>query len=117
VNGACKIINIKIARVGGFIESQKIAQLCHSNPAWHSWCGGMLESGIGRIINVILQAMPGFTLPGDTSGSNRYFKEDIIDPPVIVNDGFITPPTSKGLGVDLRMDLIEKYTQKSELFK
>jgi hypothetical protein len=81
--GACRVVNIKVGRVGGFAEAIAVHDLCRAARV-PVWCGGMLESGIGRLANVHLQTLPGFTLPGDTSASARYFEEDLIDPPVVV---------------------------------
>ena len=117
-SGACRIINIKVARVGGLMESKKISELVQTNDSWQAWCGGMLETGVGRMVNVFLQTLPGFTLPGDTSGSDRYFAKDIIDPPVIVTNGFISPPVNgTGLCVDINHDLITKITKKEKTFQ
>jgi O-succinylbenzoate synthase len=82
--GSCRIINIKQGRVGGLIESMRIAALCreHGIPVWS---GGMDETGIGRAVNIHLQTVPGFSLPGDTSETSRYFTEDIADPPVVLD--------------------------------
>ena len=82
--GACRIINVKVGRVGGFTAALAIEAHCRAQGA-PVWCGGMLESGIGRLHNVHLQTLPGFTLPGDTSASARYFEEDLVDPPVTVS--------------------------------
>ena len=114
---ACKIINIKVARVGGLMESKKISEYVQRNPSWKAWCGGMLEVGIGRMVNVFLQTLPGFTLPGDTSGSDRYFAKDVIDPPVEVKAGFIHPPKNgSGLAVEINEDYIDKLTKKEKKF-
>ena len=115
---ACRIINIKVTRVGGLMESKKIAEYVQKNDQWQAWCGGMLETGIGRMVNVYLQTLPGFTLPGDTSGSDRYFEKDLIDPPVVVKKGFIHPPNNgSGLSVEINEDFIKKITQKELSFK
>ncbi len=115
---ACRIINIKVARVGGLMESKKISELVQKNDSWKAWCGGMLETGIGRMVNIFLQTLPGFTLPGDTSGSDRYFSKDIIDPAVVVNKGFIHPPVNgTGICVDINHDYIEKITKNEKTFK
>ena len=115
---ACRIINIKVARVGGLIESKKISEFVQTNDQWQAWCGGMLETGIGRMVNVYLQTLPGFTLPGDTSGSDRYFAKDIIDPPVVVTKGFIDPPKNgSGLAVDINEGYISKLTIKEKIFE
>ena len=115
---ACKIINIKVARVGGLMESKKISEYVQKNPSWKAWCGGMLEVGIGRMVNVFLQTLPGFTLPGDTSGSDRYFAKDVIDPPVEVKAGFIHPPKNgSGLAVEINEAYIDKLTKSEKKFE
>ncbi len=112
--GSCRIINIKPGRVGGFAASLAIHDLCRSR-AVPVWCGGMLESGIGRLANVHLQALPGFTLPGDTAASARYFEEDLVDPPVTVSrEGTITVPAGPGLGHEIVWPRVEKATQYKE---
>ena len=106
--GACRVINIKAGRVGGLAESLAIHDLCRARGV-PVWCGGMLESGIGRLANVHLQTLPGFSLPGDTSASARYFAQDLIDPPVEVSpDGSIAVPESPGLGHAVVWPRIEK---------
>ena len=82
--GACRVVNVKVGRVGGFAGALAVHDACRARGA-PVWCGGMLESGIGRLANVHLQTLPGFTLPGDTSASSRYFEEDLVDPPVVVS--------------------------------
>ena len=97
--GACRIINIKQGRVGGLMESMRIARFC-ADRGVGVWSGGMDETGIGRAVNIHLQTAEGFTLPGDTSETNIYFDEDIADPPVVLGpDGFIDIPGGPGLGV------------------
>jgi len=95
--GATTIINIKPGRVGGFLAAREIHNLCveKSIPVW---CGGMLETGIGRAANIALAALPGFTLPGDTSASNRYYKEDVTEP-FVLDNGQLRVPTGPGIGV------------------
>jgi len=108
--GACGIINIKAGRVGGLLNSRKIQATAakHRIPVW---CGGMLESGIGRLANVHLQTLPGFTLPGDTSASRRYFEEDLIEPGVTVAaDGTIEVPRGPGIGHEVIWSRVEKAT-------
>lgn len=107
--GSCKVINIKIGRVGGISEAKKIHDYCeqHGIPVW---CGGMLESGIGRAHNVALTSLSNFVIPGDTSGSNRYWHEDIIEPEVISENGYIHVPTEIGTGHTPNVKLIKKYT-------
>lgn len=111
--GACSIINVKPARVGGYLEARRIHDLAraHGIPVW---CGGMLETGIGRAANVALAALPGFTLPGDTSGSHRYFATDITEPFVLDADGHLDVPTGPGLGVEPLRDVLEEITVSSE---
>lgn len=92
--GACSIINIKPGRVGGFIESKRIHDLCLGRGV-PVWCGGMLETGVGRAANLALAALPGFTLPGDTSASNRYFVRDITEP-FVLEDGHLRVPAEVG---------------------
>jgi o-succinylbenzoate synthase len=108
--GACRIINIKPGRVGGFAESIRLHDLCasHGIPVWH---GGMLESGIGRAANVHLSTLQNFTLPGDIAASRRYFDPDLIDPPIeVAADGTIAVPTAPGIGVTIREDRLEAAT-------
>ncbi|MEH7346039.1 o-succinylbenzoate synthase [Bacillus sp. JJ1532] len=113
--GSCKIINIKIGRVGGLTESKRIHDLCkqHDIPVW---CGGMLESGIGRAHNIALTTLDNFILPGDTAGSSRYWDKDIIDPEVVVKDGFITVPDTPGIGYEPNRDTIKQYTITEKTF-
>jgi O-succinylbenzoate synthase len=108
--GACRIINIKPGRVGGFSESIRLHDLCaaHGVPVWH---GGMLESGIGRAANIHLSTLPNFSLPGDIAASKRYFDPDLIDPPIeVAADGTIAVPQGPGLGVSICEDRIERAT-------
>ncbi len=114
--GACKIINIKLGRVGGYEEARKIHDLCreHGVPVW---CGGMLESGIGRAHNVALSTLPNFLLPGDVSASRRYWNQEIIEPEVTVTSrGTVAVPDGPGLGYNVRADRIEKLTVRKESF-
>ncbi|HEU5159392.1 MAG TPA: o-succinylbenzoate synthase [Streptosporangiaceae bacterium] len=96
--GAARVINIKPGRVGGYLEAKRIHDLAQAHGV-AVWCGGMLESGIGRAANVALAALPGFTLPGDTSASDRYFAQDLTEP-FVLEDGHVRVPTGPGLGVD-----------------
>jgi len=112
--GACRIINIKVGRVGGFSEAKKIHDVCHSKKI-PVWCGGMLESGIGRAHNIALSTLENFSLPGDVSASKRYWKEDIIDPEVQVSpQGMIAVSSQAGTGYRIKEDLIEKLTTRKE---
>ena len=113
---ACRIINIKVGRVGGFREALWINAVCsaHGVPVW---CGGMLESGIGRVHNIALSTLQNFRLPGDVSASKRYWREDIIEPEVEVSrEGMISVPDKPGTGYRVREDLIEKLTVRKEVF-
>ncbi|MCU1284510.1 MAG: O-succinylbenzoate synthase [Acidobacteriales bacterium] len=112
--GACGIINVKVGRVGGFSEALKVHAICEQRKI-PVWCGGMLESGIGRAQNVALSTLPNFTLPGDVSASKRYWKEDIIEPEVTVSkQGTIPISDAVGTGHKVREDLIEKLTVRKE---
>jgi O-succinylbenzoate synthase len=112
--GACKIINIKLGRVGGFTVAKRIHDICE-RAGVPVWCGGMLETGIGRAHNIALSTLPNFTLPGDVTASKRYWREDIIDPEVIVSSrGTIAVPQGPGIGFTPRRDLIEKLTTRTE---
>jgi o-succinylbenzoate synthase len=108
--GACRIVNIKAGRVGGFGGSLAVHDVCAARGI-PVWCGGMLETGIGRLANVHLQTLPGFTLPGDTSASARYFDEDLVDPPVEVSKGgFIAVPEAPGIGHAVVWPRVERAT-------
>ena len=98
--GACEIANIKPGRVGGYLEAVRIHDLCVAKGI-PVWCGGMLETGIGRAANAGLAALPGFTLPGDISASTRFYAQDIVTDPITITDGHVTVPTSPGLGFDI----------------
>ncbi len=112
--GACKIINIKVGRVGGYTAAKKIHDFCQVNQV-PVWCGGMLESGIGRAHNIAVSTLPNFTLPGDVSASRRYWEEDIIEPEVTVSaQGTIRVPAGPGIGFQPRPDAIEKFTVRKE---
>src|SRR5271155_33367 len=113
--GACKIINIKLGRVGGHTPARRIHDLCQQKSI-PVWCGGMLESGIGRAHNIAMSTLPNFTLPGDVSASRRYWTEDIIEPEVEVTaKGTIRVPTAPGIGYAPRLDRIEALTKRREV--
>jgi O-succinylbenzoate synthase len=115
--GAARIINIKLGRVGGHTSAREIQALCLARNI-PVWCGGMLECGIGRVHNIAVSSLPGYTLPGDVSASKRYWEEDVIDPPVEVSaDGTIQVPTSPGFGYHVRRDLIERWTIEKEIWR
>ena len=112
---ACRILNIKLGRLGGFHAAKQVHDFAqaHRIPVW---CGGMLESGIGRAHNIALSTLPGFTLPGDVSASKRYWKRDIIVPGVEVSQqGVIDVPTAPGFGYDLDLDYLKSITEREEV--
>ncbi len=114
---ACRIVNIKVGRVGGFTEALKIHDVCqsHNIPVW---CGGMLEAGIGRAQNIALSTLSNFSLPGDVSASKRYWKEDIVDPEIEVSpQGMIAISSAPGTGYRVKNDLIEKLTVRKETYR
>jgi o-succinylbenzoic acid (OSB) synthetase len=113
---ACRIINIKIGRVGGHTEARLLQKVCKDRGI-PVWCGGMLESGIGRAHNIAVSTLPGFTLPGDVSASNRYWDEDIIEPEVEVSpNGKIRVLAAPGIGYQVRRDRVEALTVRSQTF-
>jgi o-succinylbenzoate synthase len=111
--GACRIVNIKQGRVGGLLEARRIHDVARERGV-PVWCGGMLETGIGRAANVALAALPGFTLPGDTSASARYFAQDITEPFVVDADGTMAVPDGPGLGVEPDPARLEEVTVRTE---
>jgi O-succinylbenzoate synthase len=114
---ACKIINMKLGRVGGHTAARRIHDLCQSKSI-PVWCGGMLESGIGRAHNIAMSTLPNFTLPGDLSASRRYWTEDIIEPEVEVTPkGTIRVPTAPGIGYAPRLDRIEALTMQRDVLE
>jgi O-succinylbenzoate synthase len=114
--GSCRIINIKPGRVGGLNEARDVHDLCqeHGLPVW---CGGLLESGIGRAHNVALASLPNFILPGDLSGSARYYREDLVDPPfALTDDGTMEVPVGAGIGVKVLEERLADATIRHEVF-
>ncbi|GAA0951136.1 o-succinylbenzoate synthase [Nonomuraea longicatena] len=110
--GACSIVNIKPGRIGGYLEARRIHDLCRAHGV-AVWCGGMLETGLGRAANVALAALPGFTLPGDTSGSRRYYATDITEP-FELRDGHLDVPAGPGLGVEPVPAVLDEVTTATE---
>ena len=110
--GACRIINVKPGRVGGYLEARRIHDLCASRGV-PVWMGGMLETGIGRAGNVAMAAMPNFTLPGDTSASDRYYHRDITQP-FVLHDGRLDVPAGPGLGVGVDQEFLDSITYWKE---
>jgi o-succinylbenzoate synthase len=110
---ACRIINIKLGRVGGHSEARRVEETCRTRNV-PVWCGGMLETGIGRAHNIAMSTLAGFTLPGDVSASKRYWAQDVIEPEVEVTPkGTIVVPTAPGIGYTVRRDRIEQLTVRS----
>lgn len=108
--GSCRIINIKLGRVGGHSEARQIQEFANKNGI-PVWCGGMLETGIGRVHNIAMSTLAGFNLPGDISASARYWEEDIIEPEVLVSpQGTINAPNAAGIGYQVKESLIKKLT-------
>jgi O-succinylbenzoate synthase len=103
------VINIKPGRVGGYLTARRIHDLCRERGI-AVWCGGMLETGIGRAANCALAALDGFTLPGDISASRRFWARDIVRDPIDVVDGLVEVPTAPGLGYDLDHDVLAEVT-------
>jgi O-succinylbenzoate synthase len=115
--GSCRIINIKPARVGGMTNARAIHDLCQAEGI-PVWCGGLLESGIGRAHNLAVASLPDFTLPGDISASDRYLAEDIVDPPFTLNpDGTMNVPAGPGLGVRVLRDRLERFSLRKEIYR
>ncbi|MGB5951165.1 MAG: o-succinylbenzoate synthase [Ornithinimicrobium sp.] len=108
---AAAVINIKPGRVGGYLQARVIHDLCRAHGI-AVWCGGMLETGIGRAANAALAGMPGFTLPGDISGSDRFYAQDIVTEPIVMHDGVVDVPTGPGFGVDIDRDLLSHFTSE-----
>ncbi|HEY0543030.1 MAG TPA: enolase C-terminal domain-like protein, partial [Actinoallomurus sp.] len=113
--GACSIINVKAGRVGGYLEARRIhdVAMAHDIPVW---CGGMLETGLGRAANLAFAALPGCTLPGDVSASERYYTRDITEPFRLV-DGLMTVPSGPGLGVEPIMDVLDELTESTRFIR
>jgi len=115
--GSCRIINIKIGRVGGLTEARKIHDLCQENQI-PVWCGGMLESGVGRAHNIAITSLPNFTIPGDTSAGSRYWEEDIVEPGVeLIAPGELAVPDGPGIGYALNQKAVGKYVQRTAHFR
>ncbi len=113
--GACSIVNVKAGRVGGYLEAVRVHDVCAERGV-PVWCGGMLETGLGRAGNVALSALPNFTLPGDTSASARYFAEDLTEP-FVLDGGRLHVPDGPGLGAAPRRDALRAFTTSVELLR
>jgi o-succinylbenzoate synthase len=114
--GACQVINVKIGRVGGHGEAVRIHAAAHA-AGLPVWCGGMLEAGVGRAHNVAIASLPGFSKPGDTSSSSRYFEEDIVEPALEATNGLMPVPTGPGIGVAIRQDVLGRFTTGVQEFR
>lgn len=114
--GSCRVINIKIGRVGGLTEAKRIHDLCRQHGV-AVWCGGMLEAGVGRAHNVALTTLSHFILPGDTAGSSHYWYEDIIDPEVTVSNGEIQVSEKPGIGYAVNRRVVEEHTIVEKIFR
>jgi o-succinylbenzoate synthase len=110
--GACRVINIKVSRLGGLLEAKRVHDVCHARGV-PVWCGGMHEFGIGRAANVAIASLPGFTLPGDVSGSDKYYAQDIVEPPILAHRGAIAMIEGPGIGVKPVLDRIEARTLRT----
>ncbi|UUV98149.1 o-succinylbenzoate synthase [Vagococcus luciliae] len=106
--GSLGAVNLKISRVGGIFQAQKIVDYCKEQGLM-LWCGGMFESGVGRALNIAFASQQGFNFPGDISASNRYFEEDIINEVFVLEDGRISVPNKEGIGVSLNEEMLSKY--------
>ena len=114
--GACRIINIKLGRVGGYREARAVHDVCQDNGI-PVWCGGMLESGIGRAHNIALSSLENFSLPGDVAASKRYWAEDVIDPAVVVSsEGRITQTARSGIGYQVKETFLKEVTVRTQVF-
>ena len=114
--GACGVVNVKVGRVGGVWEARSIQALTDALGV-PAWCGGMHEFGIGRAANLAVAALPGFTLPSDISGSDKYYAEDLIDPPIRAVAGLVPVPDAPGLGVEPDFDRLERARVRSETIR
>jgi O-succinylbenzoate synthase len=113
---AARVINIKVGRVGGYLEAKRIHDVCAAFDV-PVWCGGMLESGVGRAHNIHLSTMANFRRPGDTSSSSRYFHRDIVNEPLVATDGMMPVPPGAGIGVTLDWGFLNEVTSQVERLK
>ncbi|WP_245831830.1 o-succinylbenzoate synthase [Oceanobacillus senegalensis] len=114
--GSCKIINLKIGRVGGLSEARRIHDFCREHGI-ALWCGGMLEAGVGRAHNIAITTLPQFVLPGDTAGSSKYWERDIVKPEVITEHGVIKIPDKPGIGYEINEEVMDGYTEWVKVYK
>ena len=106
------MINIKVSRVGGLAEAQRIALVCQGLEV-PVWCGGMHEFGIGRAANIAIASTAAFTMAGDVSGSDKYYHEDLVEPPIVADRGLVAVPTGPGLGHEPVLERIERHTLRT----
>lgn len=111
--GSASVVNIKAGRVGGYLEAVRIHDRC-LEAGVPVWCGGMLETGIGRAANAALAALPGFTLPGDVSASSRFYTRDIVTEPAVLEDGHVRVPVGHGLGIEIDPVALDDFTVARE---
>lgn len=114
--GSCQVVNVKIGRIGGLSEAIRVHDLCAARNV-PIWCGGMLETGVGRAHNIALASLPGFTLPGDISASSRYWDRDIISPEVTVHDGKIKVSDQPGIGYEVDRDYLRHVTLQVQVYR
>jgi O-succinylbenzoate synthase len=114
--GACEVVNIKAGRVGGYLTARALHDRCRAAGV-PVWCGGMLETGIGRAANLALAALDGFTLPGDVSASGRFYARDVVTAPVVLDDGHVHVPSGSGLGVEVDRDALAAVTRSAETLR
>jgi O-succinylbenzoate synthase len=115
--GACQVINVKLGRVGGHARAKQVEAIARENGI-PVWCGGMLESGVGRAHNIAMATLAGFTLPGDVSASARYWHEDIINPQVTVTpNGTIKAPEKPGIGFEVNRSRVDELTVRTEIIR
>jgi O-succinylbenzoate synthase len=110
--GACDVINVKVSRLGGLTQALAVHDLCRTAGV-PVWCGGMHEFGVGRAANVALSALPGFTMPGDLSGSDERYEFDVVDPPILARDGAIPVPSGAGIGYRVLEDRIAELAEET----
>lgn len=113
--GACRVVNVKAGRVGGYLEARRVADVCAAHGV-AVWCGGMVETGIGRAANAALASLPTFTLPGDISASDRFYAQDLTAP-FVLEGGRIRVPTGPGLGVEVLPDVLDGHLTSRELVR
>lgn len=109
--GACRVINIKVSRVGGLLQARRVHDACQARGI-PVWCGGMHEFGIGRAANIAISSLPGFSIPGDISGSDKYYAEDLVDPPIVAKDGRVAVPDGPGIGFTPNLERIARRTAR-----